>query len=53
MSLDSSLKTAGNLATKRSVLKRNERMERFLDNKKYDPKSKGVLGMPKTKVTEK
>jgi small basic protein (TIGR04137 family) len=53
MSLDSSLKTAGNLAGKRSVLKRNERMERFLETKKYDPKAKGVLGMPKTKIVEK
>lgn len=53
MSLDSSLKTAGNLTTKRSVLKRHERMERLQDRKKYDPKTQGILGMPKTKVTEK
>lgn len=53
MSLDSSLKTGGNLAGKRSVLKRNERLERLKDTKGYDPKEKGALGLPKTMVTQK
>lgn len=53
MSLDSSLKTAGNLAGKRSVLKRHERLEKLKDTKKYDAQDKGALGLPKTMVTQK
>lgn len=48
MSLDRSLKTAGSLAGKRSVLKRAERVEKLKKDKKYDPKKEGVLHLPKT-----
>lgn len=48
MSLDPSLKTAGNLSSHRNVLKRHERIERLKDNKNYDPKSEQVLHLQKT-----
>lgn len=48
MSIDSSLKTAGNLAKHRNVLKRHERIERLKDTKDFDPKEKRVIGLPKT-----
>ncbi len=52
MSLDSSLKTSGNLTGKRSVLKRHERVEALKDQRDLDVKKdkKPVLGLPKTKV---
>lgn len=50
MSLDSSLKTGGNLVAKRSVLKRHERIERLKELKGFDPKKKPVLGLQKTSV---
>lgn len=50
MSLDSSLKTAGNLVAKRSVLKRHERLEILKKNKGFDEKKKPVIGLPKTDV---
>ncbi len=53
MSLDSSLKTGGNLTSKRSVLKRNERLEVLKVTKGIDPKSKPVIGLPKTLVPTK
>jgi small basic protein (TIGR04137 family) len=52
MSLDPSLKVStGALATKRSVLKRAERIARLKENTSYDPKAKPVLGLRKTKST--
>lgn len=50
MSLDSSLRTSGDLAGKRSVFKRHERLMLLKQNKDYDPKrdKKPVLGIPKT-----
>ncbi len=52
MSLHSSLKvTTGALNTKRSVLKRAERIAKLQDNSSYDPKKKPVLGLRKTKST--
>jgi small basic protein (TIGR04137 family) len=48
MSLDRSLKTAGNLVKHRNVLKRHERIERLKDTKGFDPKKKPVLGLTKT-----
>lgn len=48
MSLDPSLKTAGNLTKHRNVLKRHERIERLKDSKGYDPESKQVLHLQKT-----
>lgn len=50
MSLDASLRTSGNLATKRSVLKRHERLEILQASKGYDPKKQKVIGLPKTRV---
>ena len=52
MSLDSSLKTAGNLKGKRSVMKRHERAEVLKDQRNLDVEKEGkpVLGLPKTKV---
>lgn len=51
MSIDPSLKVAsGNLAATRSVLTRAERIAKLRDEKNYDPKKKGVLGLPKTRV---
>lgn len=52
MSLDSSLKTKGNLTGKRSVMTRAERIEALKDEKKFDPKKDTALGLPKTKVRE-
>lgn len=52
MSLDSSLKVStGALNTKRSVLKRAERIAKLQANTSYDPKAKPVLGLRKTKST--
>lgn len=48
MSLDSSLKTGGNLAQHRNVLKRNERIDRLQALSGFDAKKKPVLGLPKT-----
>jgi len=48
MSLDSSLKTKGALAGKRSVLTRAERITKLLEEKKIDPKKSGALGLAKT-----
>ena len=52
MSLDSSLKTKGNLTGKRPVMTRAERIEALKDEKKFDPKKDSALGLPKTKVRE-
>ncbi|MEL6739312.1 MAG: small basic protein [Planctomycetota bacterium] len=51
MSLDSSLKTKGNLTGKRSVMTRAERVAALKSDKKLDEKGK-ALGLPKTKVVE-
>lgn len=48
MSLDSSLKTAGNLQQHRNVLKRHERIEKLKDTKDFDPEKKPVIGLQKT-----
>lgn len=52
MSIDRSLKTEGNLTTKRSVMKRGERIAALKDDKRFDPKKDSALGLPKTKVRE-
>ncbi len=51
MSIHSSLKTEGNLTTKRNVMKRAERVAALKDEKKHTDKS-GALGLQKTKVRE-
>lgn len=50
MSLDRSLRTGGNLAQARSVLKRHERIDRLKETVAYDPQKKPVLGLQKTSV---
>ncbi len=51
MSIDSSLKTEGNLTTKRSVMTRAERIQALKEDKRHT-KDDGALGLPKTKVRE-
>jgi small basic protein (TIGR04137 family) len=50
MSLDRSLKVSTNLAGKRSVLTRPERIAKMLADKKFDPKKDKALGIAKTLV---
>lgn len=50
MSLDPSLKVSANLAGKRSVLTRTERIAKMQADKKFDPKKDKVLGIAKTLV---
>jgi small basic protein (TIGR04137 family) len=52
MSLDRSLKTGGNLAAKRSVMKRSERIAKMVEDKRFDPKAGKPLGLPKTLVAK-
>jgi small basic protein (TIGR04137 family) len=49
MSLDSSLKTKGGLAGKRSVLSRAERVAKMVADKKIDTKKDGALSLRKTR----
>lgn len=48
MSLDRSLKTAGNLTKHRNVLTRDERIKRLSETKGFQPDKKPVLGLQKT-----
>ena len=48
MSLDQSLKTAGNLTQHRNVLKRHERIERLKETKDFDPNASKVIHLQKT-----
>ena len=50
MSLDSSLKTKGSLAGKRSVYTRAERVAKMKADKKIDTKKDGALGLRKTRT---
>lgn len=50
MSLDRSLKTGGKLSSKRSVMKRGERIAKMVTDRKHDPAKDGALGIPKTLV---
>lgn len=50
MSLDRSLKTGGKLSSKRSVLKRTERIAKLMADRKFDPSKDKVLGLAKTLV---
>jgi small basic protein (TIGR04137 family) len=52
MSLDRSLKISANLAGKRSVMTRAERIAKMQADKKFDPKKDKVLGLPKTLVVK-
>ncbi|MBL4592174.1 MAG: small basic protein [Phycisphaerales bacterium] len=51
MSIDSSLRTEGNLSVKRTVMTRAERVAALKDDKKT-PERGEALGLPKTKVRE-
>jgi len=53
MSVDRSLKTAGSLDAKRSVMTRAERVAKLADDKRIDPKQDGALRLPKTKPVVK
>lgn len=48
MSLDRSLKVSAQMAGKRSVMKRSERIAKMITDKKYDPAKDKALGLPKT-----
>lgn len=52
MSLDRSLKTKGKLSGTRSVMTRAERVQALIAEKRLNPKTDKVLGLPKTKVVE-
>lgn len=47
MSLDTSLKTQGNLTAHRNVLKRHERIERLREKGDFDPKRDTAIHLPK------
>ena len=53
MSLHSSLKTQGNLQTVRTVMTRAERIEKLIEDGKFDREKDGALKLPKTKVVQK
>ncbi|MHC4716129.1 MAG: small basic protein, partial [Planctomycetota bacterium] len=46
--MDRTLKTHGGLVRTRSVLTRAERIQRLIDEGKFDPESDSPLGLPKT-----
>jgi len=48
MSIDRSLRTAGNLISHRHVLNRYERIMRLQETKGFDPEKDKVLHLPKT-----
>jgi small basic protein (TIGR04137 family) len=48
MSLDRSLKTGGKLSSKRSVMKRTERIAKMIADRKFDPAKDRAIGIPKT-----
>ncbi len=50
MSLDRSLKTGGKLASKRSVMKRTERIAKMTADRKFDPAKDKAIGIPKTLI---
>ncbi|MFM9958407.1 MAG: small basic protein [Phycisphaerales bacterium] len=51
MSLDRSLRTGGRMASKRSVLKRTERVEKMKTAAGTDFNKRAVIGLPKTRVS--
>jgi small basic protein (TIGR04137 family) len=50
MTLDRSLKIHGGLIRTRSVLTRAERIERLLDEGKFDPEKDSPFALPKVRV---
>lgn len=49
VSIDKSLKRGNRLGRARNVMKRHERIEKLLNEDRWDP-TQSVLGLPKTKV---
>jgi len=52
MSIDSSLKTEGNLTTVRNVMTRAERIAALKEEGKFIDKKSTAHGLPKTKVKD-
>ena len=50
MTMDRTLKLHGGLLRTRSVLRRAERIQRLIEEGKFDPQADSPLGLPKTKV---
>ena len=50
MTLDRSLKISGGLMRTRSVLTRAERIERLIEEGKFDPQHDSPLGLPKVRI---
>ena len=50
MTMDRTLKIHGGLARARSVLTRTERIQRLIDEGKFDPDQNSPFGLPKTRV---
>jgi len=50
MSVSRSLKMTTSMAGKRSVMTRAERVQKMINDKKFDPKKDKALGIPKTLV---
>jgi len=50
MSTDRTLKVHGGLLRARSVLTRAERIQRLMDEGKFDPEQDSPLGLPKVRV---
>ena len=48
MSIHPSLRTSGGLDSRRSVMKRTERLAKLAATKGFDASKKPVLGLPKT-----
>ena len=52
MSMDRTLKTRGSLARARSVLTRAERIEKLVDEGKFDPEADSPFALPKVRVKQ-
>ena len=50
MTMDRSLKIHGGLARLRSVLTRAERVQKLIDEDRFDPSEDSPLGLPKVRV---
>jgi len=50
MTLDRSLKISGGLVRTRSVLSRAERIEKLIEEGKFDPEASSPMGLPKVRI---
>ena len=50
MTMDRTLKTRGSLAGERSVLTRAERIERMIEEGKFNPETDSPMGLPKLRI---